>query len=311
MVACSAAAPGPRTEVQTHTSEAPVHAPARLVPAALAALGLTAGLLAAAAAPAAAANSTGCEGGAFTVTLPSGRTVASGDQRVDSRGLTGASLLKVRGRYVEFDYAPTTGAVTNYVYTGAANPLSMTPGVRTPVWASKTLDRGPGTKGRTELQFAGEHVRLITSGATKVKVQAKDCATGGVFQQEAETESGAATVATHTLAAGMYYYVNPYTGKLNVGNGAGFVAKDSAQVAQRLSQTAAVSVWQIASGGRMGFVSGEDAVELGSGPTTCVQDCQAQNRVRGSLPVTDPAFQDINSDAFVPLGTAGGEHEDD
>jgi len=263
-----------------------------------------------AAGPATAASSTGCEGGAFAVTLPSGRTV-QGDQelRLDSKGLTSASLLKVRGRYVEFDYAPTTGAITNYVYTGAANPLSMT-SARTPVWASKTLDRGPGTKGRTEVLFAGEHVRLTTSGGLKVKVQAKDCATGGVFQQEAETENGAPVVATHRLAAGAFYYVNPYTTKLNIGNGAGYVAKDSAQVAKRLSQTDTTSVWEITSGGRMGFVTGEDAVELSAGSTSCVQDCQAQNRVRGSLPVTDPAFQDVNGDAFVDLG-AGGESERD
>ena len=40
----------------------------------------------------------------------------------------------------------------------------------------------------------------------------------------------------------------------------------------------------------MGFVTGEDAVELSTGASSCVQDCQAQNRVQGSLPVTDPAF---------------------
>ena len=101
--------------------------------------------------------------------------------------------------------------------------------------------------------------------------------------------------------------MNPYTTKLNVGNGAGYVAKDSAQVATRLSQTDTTSVWQITSGGRMGFVTGEDAVELSAGSSNCVQDCQAQNRVRGSLPVTDPAFQDINDDAFVDLGGAGDD----
>ena len=280
-----------------------------LLAATLAAAAVTAALVPVTASPASAAASTGCEGGAFSVTLPSGRTV-SGDQdlRLDSRGLTSATKLQVRGRYVAFDYAPTTGAVTDYVYTGAANPLSMTPGVRTPVWAAKTLSVGPGTKGRTELLLAGDHVRLTTSGGVTVKVQAKDCATGGVFQQEAESERGAPTVATHVLAAGMYYYVNPYTGKLNIGNGAGFVAKDSAQVAQRLSQTDGASVWQIASGGRMGFVTGEDGVELSTGATSCVQDCQAQNRVRGSLPVTDPAFSDTGADSFVPLGGTG---EDD
>ena len=267
--------------------------------AVLLAAALATGVVAATAPAASAANSTGCEGGAFSVTLPSGRTV-TGDQelRLDSRGLTSASRVQVRGRYVEFDYAPATGAIYDYTYTGAANPLSMT-STRTPVWASKTLNRTPGTKGRTEILFAGEHVRLTTSGNAKVKIQAKDCATGGVFQQEVETESTAPTVATHVLAPGAYYYVNPYTGKLNVGNGAGYVAKDSAQVAKRLSQTDTRSVWEIASGGRMGFVTGEDAVELSAGPTVCVQDCQAQNRVRGSLAVTDPAFLDVDGSGFA------------
>jgi hypothetical protein len=278
------------------------------VPALLLAAAVATGVVAATAPAASAASSLGCEGGAFKVTLPSGRTV-SGDQelRLDSRGLTSASRLKVRGRYVEFDYAPTTGAIYDYTYTGAANPLSMT-STRTPVWASKTLDRAPGNRGRTDILFAGEHVRLTTSGNAKVKVQAKDCATGGVFQQEAETESGAPTVATHVLAAGAYYYVNPYTGKLNVGNGAGYVAKDSAQVAKRLSQTDSTSVWEIASGGRMGFVTGEDAVELSAGSSSCVQDCQAQNRIRGSVPVTDPAFLDVDGSGFEPVT---GEAEDD
>ena len=42
-----------------------------------------------------------------------------------------------------------------------------------------------------------------------------------------------------------------------------------------------VSVWSVASGGRMGQVMGEDAVEVSPGATDCVQDCQAQNRIRG------------------------------
>ncbi|MET0914802.1 MAG: hypothetical protein ABWY81_01215, partial [Jiangellaceae bacterium] len=74
----------------------------------------------------------------------------------------------------------------------------------------------------------------------------------------------------------------------------------SAQVATRVNQadcnTAAplnpsarhcggVSVWDVASGGRMGFVTGEDAVEVGNPPTDCVEDCLAQNQVRGRLAV--------------------------
>jgi len=79
-----------------------------------------------------------------------------------------------------------------------------------------------------------------------------------------------------------------------------FVVRDSSQVAEQVLQpecnTAVpvtpsvehcgmVSIWDVASGGRMGFVTGEDAVELANPPTECVQDCQAQNQVRGRLAV--------------------------
>lgn len=67
-------------------------------------------------------------------------------------------------------------------------------------------------------------------------------------------------------------------------------AKDCAQVAKLVSQSETVSVWSVQSGGRMGGVLGEDAVEIGAGPTQCVQSCQAQNQIRGTLPVTDPAY---------------------
>ena len=33
----------------------------------------------------------------------------------------------------------------------------------------------------------------------------------------------------------------------------------------------------------MGFVTGEDATEVANPPTTCVENCQAQNPVQGSL----------------------------
>ena len=241
-----------------------------------------------AAAPAHAAASTGCEGGGFAVTTPDGRT-ASGRTTVklSTSSLTADSLVRLRGRYVELDVAPVTGNVYRYVYTGAANPLSMTPGVRTPVWESKTLDLGPVLRSDLEVRVDGPDLVLLSRGRTaKVKVQAKDCATGGVFQQEAEAAT--AVTATHILAAGMYYYVNPYTGKVNFGNGTAFRGKDSPQVATRQSQTDSTTVWRIEPGGRMGQVLGEDAVELGAGPSACVTDCQAQNRIRGTLPA--PAF---------------------
>ena len=240
-----------------------------------------------AALPADAATSSGCTAGGFTVTS-GGRTFTKADASRMSRD----TMLNVRGRYIEFDFAPVTGNVYNYVYTGAPNPESMTNGVRTPVFASKTVDLGPVLTKDVEARADGTDLTILArGGSAKVKIQAKDCATGGIFQQEVESETSTAPVVfTHTLAPGMSYFVNPYTNKINFGNGGNFRGKDSPQVATKLSQGGDVAVWSVASGGRMGGVLGEDAVELGAGATACVSDCQAQNQVRGSLPVTDPAF---------------------
>jgi hypothetical protein len=40
----------------------------------------------------------------------------------------------------------------------------------------------------------------------------------------------------------------------------------------------------------MGFIAGEDAVEVANPPTECVSDCQAQNQVRGRLAVLGHPF---------------------
>jgi len=61
--------------------------------------------------------------------------------------------------------------------------------------------------------------------------------------------------------------------------------KDSPQVATNTFQGSKVSKWLVQSGGRMGGVLGEDAVEFGTGATNCTSHCQAQNQIGDSLPV--------------------------
>ncbi|KQZ90285.1 hypothetical protein ASD62_14300 [Phycicoccus sp. Root563] len=90
------------------------------------------------------------------------------------------------------------------------------------------------------------------------------------------------------------------TPRVNVSNDVSpqFVVRDSAQVATRVPQPTCntatavtpsvrhcggVSVWDVASGGRMGFVTGADSTEVANPPTTCTSNCQAQNQVRGRL----------------------------
>ena len=58
--------------------------------------------------------------------------------------------------------------------------------------------------------------------------------------------------------------------------------------------------WDVASGGRMGFVTGEDAVEVANPPTDCVEDCQAQNQVRGRLAVLGFPFPVPAGSRLVP-----------
>ena len=130
----------------------------------------------------------------------------------------------------------------------------------------------------------------FSTAAGTLKVQAKDAAQGGVFQME--QEFGAPVEFVHTLGSGLFYFVNEFTGKVNFGKGVDgdathrmLLGKDSPQVATKLQQTATVTRWSVTSGGRLGGVLGEDAIELSAGATNCTSDCQAQNRIQGSLPV--------------------------
>jgi len=51
-----------------------------------------------------------------------------------------------------------------------------------------------------------------------------------------------------------------------------------------------VSVWDVASGGRMGQVMGEDSTEIAPAATRCTQNCTAQNRVNGKALVVGFPF---------------------
>jgi hypothetical protein len=249
----------------------------------------------------------------------------------------GRGKFGVRGRYVSYDVRLSDFAVLDYTFTGAANPEDMTGGRRTPVYASKVpLHRGRVLSSGISVELDEEDLVIMRTGTgLSMKIQSKDCAQGGIFQMEPERGDGTRTRIIHTLAnpggaLTPFYFDNPrfrarvgqflgsactsvVTGppsrfcvqvntRTNIANNVSprFVARDSAQVAERVDQPdcntarpvspsvehcGGVSVWDVASGGRMGFVSGEDAVEVANPPTDCVEDCQAQNQVRGRLAV--------------------------
>ena len=242
----------------------------------------------------------GAVSGDFAVTVD-GRTsnpAAGKDFRVS--GVAPTSPVVVTGRNVTFRIDPATLGVYDYTLTGAASPERM---VTTPtvVFASKvpvlTAAQRSGVR-ISDLRLRDDTlVVTFSTAAGKLKVQAKDAPQGGIFQME--QEFGAPVEFVHTLGTGLFYFVNEFTGKVNFGNGVDadathqmLLGKDSPQVATKLAQTATTTRWSVTSGGRMGGVLGEDAIELSAGATNCTSDCQARNRVQGSLPVpadpTDP-----------------------
>ena len=273
-----------------------------------------------------AASSKGCTGGGFRVSVPGQTVSAEGDHAIPAARLSGATQIQVIGKYVQFTIVAQSFGIQNYLFTGAANPLDMTGGRRTVVWQSKTPDhRGLVLTGNASLELDEEEFAMERSGpGLTMKIQAKDCAQGGIFQMEVERRDGTTTRFTHLLAEGAFYFDNPnfraregdvlpykdttvtVTPRINVATDLAprLVGRDSAQVATRVAHPTCanqirrrnatfdvvrhcgrLSQWDVASGGRMGWVTGEDAVEVAPPATDCVSDCQAQNRVRGQAVV--------------------------
>src|SRR3989442_2027728 len=82
-----------------------------------------------------------CEGGGFSLVLPGG-TVSGSQKGTIPAGALGESFL-VKGKYVEFEVGSATFGIRNYTLTGVPNPLDITGGRRTTIFARKTPDQ-PG-----------------------------------------------------------------------------------------------------------------------------------------------------------------------
>ena len=268
-----------------------------------------------------AARSDGCEGGGFTILGLSG----SQDSSIPAKSL--GETFRVKGKYVQFDVVASTLGIRNYAFLPTTNALDMTGGQPTSVYESKTPNhRGLTLTSDLQIQLQEDAMSIERSGTgLTMKVQAKDCAQGGLFQMEPERSDRTATEIVHTLATPggnltPFYFDNqnfraregdlvPYKdieilvpARINIANDFSpkFVVRDSPQVATRIldprctnfittrngtkaeiQHCGGVSRWSVASGGRMGMVSGEDATEVAPGSSNCVQNCQAQNQVRG------------------------------
>ncbi|SFO32812.1 hypothetical protein SAMN05660359_02693 [Geodermatophilus obscurus] len=232
-------------------------------------------------------------GGDFAVTVNGRTTDPAAGREARLRDVTPTGPIAVRGRHVAFRIDPATLGVHDYTLTGAPDAQRMVT-APTVVFASKvpvlTAAQLRGVR-ISELRLRDDVLVVrFTTAAGAFKVQAKDAPQGGIFQME--QEFGTAVEYVHTLGPGLFYFVNEFTGKVNFGDGVPadathqmLLGKDSPQVATKLEQTATTTRWSVASGGRMGGVLGEDAVELSAGATNCTSDCQARNRIQGSVPV--------------------------
>ena len=283
-----------------------------------------------------AADSAGCEGGGFTVLGKSGAQNAS-----VAAGSVG-SVFRVQGRYVQFDVDAATFGVLNWTMTGAANKMDITGGKSTPIFESKMPDhRGLflSSSVSVELSSSADIVLTRTGPGVTMKIQAKDCANGGIFQMEVARADDGKTVFTHKLAQSAFYYDNrnfrnregdvvaykdttlTVGPRINFGNdySAKFVGRDSPQFADRVAQPlctnnivtrtgasakvlhcGGVSQWSVASGGRMGQVMGEDATEVAPPATACTHKCQAQNQTHGASTVLGAPFPVAEADRLKP-----------
>lgn len=299
-------------------------------------LSLTALALTAATQSSLAADSAGCEGGGFNV------MGISGSQTVKVAANMVPGAVRVQGKYVQFDVDTASFGVRNYALTGAPNALDLTGGVLTPVFESKLPDhRGLMLNGDVQLELSSSaDIVLTRSGpGLTMKIQAKDCANGGIFQMEVTRADETKTLFTHVLAQSAFYFDNrnfrdregdlvPYkdttikvTPRVNFGNDYSrkFVGRDSPQFADRVAEPlctnniltrtgsyakvlhcGAVSQWWVASGGRMGQVMGEDATEVAPAATACTHKCQAQNQTKGGSTVLGFPFPVGAADRLLP-----------
>ena len=141
--------------------------------------------------PAGAASSDACEGGGYEVLGQS-----AGDGEFDGTVPAPADLIHVQGVYNEFDIRPADFAVLNYAFTGADNEEDITGGRLTPVYESKIPDhRGLVLNSAVTLELDEDDMVIERSGTggLTMKIQAKDCAQGGIFQMEVERGDNART----------------------------------------------------------------------------------------------------------------------
>jgi hypothetical protein len=183
---------------------------------------------------------------AFTVTI--GTQVFSGNKTilVPAANVNG-KIAHVKGRFESFNVTLNTFKVTQTTLNG------------TKIFQSKTPSLPSQLNSPLFLKLNNEQLVLQRSGSGEdqdLKVQAKDCNTGGTFQ----LESDSAGRQTNVLPVGPIEYclLDSVSGRLFFTNGP-LLGYDSPQLAKNLTWTSKKATWAVNAGGRIGMVTGEDA----------------------------------------------------
>jgi hypothetical protein len=196
--------------------------------------------------------------GAYTVTIGN-RTFTpgpTGDLRITLPGqrLRG-QIANVRGKFTQFDVELDSFSIIDYTLTGAPAPHQITPGP-TPVFVTKIPDAQLSGPMDMRLRASGE-LLMERDSAQSMKIQAKDCDQGGVFQLEPEP----ATTETNTLAEGFRYCFQASPTDRRFFTNDVVLGYDSPQTASTVFADETTAIWQVQDGGRIGGVFGEDAVQ--------------------------------------------------
>ena len=246
--------------------------------------------------------------GAFSIIA--GSNIIAGDQNSTLTSANLGTTFTVQGQYVKFDVVAASFGVLNYTFLASATqPQAIV------AFASKTPSLGTLTlTGDVSVSIQGQSLTIQRAGpGISMKIQANDCSSGGIFQMEPERGDGSTTDIVHTLGPNVFYFNNPNFGppppplplcpsagpftpactpvpitpRVNFATdiSSSFVGRDSPQSATKIAQTGGSSTWRVSSGGRMGGVFGEDAVEVAPPAVPCTSHCQAQDQVRGKFPV--------------------------
>jgi Calx-beta domain/Domain of unknown function (DUF4214) len=198
-----------------------------------------------------------CSGG-FTVTLSDGRAF-NGTQDTNVAVGSGMTAL-VRGKFVEFTVNLDTFKVTNYTLT--SNITANRPAV---IFASQEPLHGRILTGSLSIDINNEQLVLERSGSgIDMKIQAKDCSEGGIFQIEPEQT----IEIQHVLGAEFFYCLDALNRVVIVSASNPFIGRENPETATLVEPASVAAIvgtrssrWRVVGDGHMDLLTGGEAVE--------------------------------------------------